>query len=114
MVGLVHSTEGNCMDTSDSNSELVCQNCGACCAYADTWPQFRFDESDMLGVPPELIDESELRMKCIGDRCVALEGTLLQSVSCKIYQCRPEVCMEFQPGSEACHAVRSWVKSLKS
>ena len=92
---------------------LDCIKCGACCCYSDTWPQFQTDESDTSGVTEELINGSELRMKCNGDRCIALKGTLFESVSCSIYKNRPLVCREFLADTKICKKVRNWVKNLE-
>lgn len=45
-------------------------------------------------------------MRCDGDRCVALAGTLGVDVYCKVYEHRPLVCAEFAAGSDACLEVR--------
>jgi uncharacterized protein len=93
---------------STNQTSFNCLTCGACCAFSDTWPQLQLDESDASPIPEEMIDWENLRMKCKGDRCVALEGVVGQRSSCKIYQRRPVVCREFAPGTKGCLAARSW------
>ena len=81
-----------------------CETCGACCAYSWEWPTFIGDR-DSEGIPEHLTDEG--RMRCDGDRCVALAGTIGVSVHCRVYENRPLVCREFTGGSQACQAVRT-------
>ena len=47
------------------------------------------------------------RMKGTPGRCVALTGTIGAATCCTIYEARPEVCRELQPGTEACNAARA-------
>lgn len=90
---------------SEPSIGFDCQSCGACCAYSDTWPEF--DDNDTCdGIPEELCDCDTGRMRCIGNRCIALIGQLGVHVSCTIYANRPNVCREFEPGSAECRRVR--------
>ncbi|MFP3506912.1 YkgJ family cysteine cluster protein [Burkholderia sp. SIMBA_062] len=86
-----------------------CQSCGGCCAYSHTWPEF-LEEDTCDGIPEEMCDCETGRMKCDGDRCVALVGKVGEQVSCSIYEHRPGVCREFMPGSDGCHQVRTFFK----
>ncbi len=88
---------------------IDCQTCGACCAYSHDWPELG-DDPDGDGIPIELIDCDTGRMKCDGDRCVALTGEIGVSVSCSVYAERPAVCREFDPAERAkdCNIVRAW------
>jgi Fe-S-cluster containining protein len=61
---------------------------------------------DGEGIPDELIDFEHGRMLCHGNRCSALVGKLGSRAQCSVYQNRPLVCREFQPGSEDCLTVR--------
>ena len=80
-----------------------CESCGACCAYSWEWPTLvGFRDGD--GIPPYFLEDG--RMRCDGNRCSALAGTLGEEVFCKVYENRPLVCREFAAGSESCHAVR--------
>lgn len=90
-----------------SSSEDACQSCGACCAYSYDWPEFT-DESDrhLSRIPIELCNCDTGRMKCVGDRCCALQGEVGKSVSCSIYKNRPNVCRQFKPGTAGCEMVR--------
>ena len=81
-----------------------CESCGACCSFSWEWPTLIGDH-DGDGIPAYLIEDG--RMRCDGDRCAALAGTIGDSVHCRVYTDRPLVCREFAAGSEACHAVRA-------
>jgi Fe-S-cluster containining protein len=88
-----------------------CTTCGGCCAFSYDWPEFT-DESDlqMEGIPLELCDVEHGRMKCAGDRCLALTGEVGRQVSCSVYPNRPNVCRAFEPGSDDCNQVRRYFK----
>ncbi len=80
-----------------------CVTCGACCAYSREWPAL-VGVRDGKGIPPHMIEDG--RMRCEGDRCVALDGEIGVKVACTVYPDRPLVCSEFAAGSEDCHMVR--------
>ena len=63
-------------------------------------------DGDGAGIPDELIDFDHGRMLCHGNRCSALLGELGNRAQCSVYENRPLVCREFQPGSEDCIMVR--------
>src|SRR5512145_2893947 len=82
--------------------ENPCITCGACCAAFRV--SFYWSEADpSLGgaVPLELTERVSPFHSCMRGtnqkepRCVALEGTVGQSVSCTIYLSRPSPCREF-------------------
>lgn len=99
-------TEKKTMSSLDSTPKLDCQSCGACCAYSCCWPEF-VEEEDGDGIPEEMCDCDSGRMKCNGDRCVALIGDIGVKVSCVVYQNRPSVCQEFPHGDvNNCNTVR--------
>ena len=55
-------------------SEL-CQSCGACCATSADWPRFSLESDEALAlIPAALVDDSQGKMRCLGDRCAALTG----------------------------------------
>jgi Fe-S-cluster containining protein len=84
-----------------------CKACGGCCAYSYTWPEF-VEEDTLDGISEDLCDCEYGRMRCHGDRCVALVGQVGISVSCSVYEGRPLVCQEFEPGSQKCSQVRKF------
>ncbi|MGY0778093.1 YkgJ family cysteine cluster protein [Azospirillum argentinense] len=92
----------NAMLTEDGVPD--CESCGACCAYSWEWPTF-IGDWDGEEIMEHLKEDG--RMRCNGNRCAALMGTLGESVFCSVYEHRPLVCREFTAGSDACHTVRS-------
>jgi uncharacterized protein len=82
-----------------------CRPCGACCAYAESWPSFIGDR-DGADIPDELIDFEHGRMLSHANRCAALVGKVGVGTRCSVYANRPLVCREFQSGSEDCIMVR--------
>ncbi len=84
-----------------------CEACGGCCVYSWKWPTF-VGERDGDGIPRHFIENG--RMRCDGDRCSALIGTVGEEVQCRVYENRPLVCQEFAAGSDACLAVRAHFK----
>jgi Fe-S-cluster containining protein len=90
-----------------------CQTCGACCAYSDSWPEL--DQTDNL--PDALVDYSKGAygaMRCNGDRCQQLRGTVGKQVSCAIYAERPWACRNCEPGGKACLTARTWLARPKN
>jgi Fe-S-cluster containining protein len=93
-------------DTQADDSAL-CQSCGACCSYSKEWPRFSTEEdADLDRIPPALVDDSQGRMRCNGDRCMALVGEVGVATACSIYAARPQVCRTCLPGDEACRLAR--------
>jgi hypothetical protein len=100
--GLPIGTTGMQADTS-----ALCQSCGACCSYSKEWPRFSTeDDADLERIPPALVDDTQGRMRCHGDRCTALLGEVGIATSCSIYAVRPEVCRTCLPGDDACRMAR--------
>lgn len=104
-------------------SVFDCQICGACClspwtgeGYVrlypedlarlseDALPVFR-EESDWDG--PEGIVKLGTKRDAGGLRsCAAFEGGAAGPCSCSIYERRPNLCRQFEPGSELCLEAR--------
>ena len=89
-----------------------CLTCGACCTYLFAVGVKATDET-----PPENVwnvtDESgEYIVDCYLKRdaetlyCTALEKTADEKMVCRIYERRPQVCRNFEAGSDKCHALR--------
>ena len=94
------------MGKRDDNA--ICQACGACCAYDSSWPRFSLEsDADIARIPETLISADLSGMRFEGDRCSALDGSVCQSVSCRIYDVRPIVCRDCMPGDDACTMARS-------
>jgi hypothetical protein len=87
-----------------SQSPNPCLGCGACCAFYRA--SFYWSEGDDApgGTVPVACTEKmdDFRRAMIGTsgstpRCVALLGTVGESVRCTIYDVRSSVCREFEP-----------------
>jgi Fe-S-cluster containining protein len=83
-----------------------CQSCGACCSHKWSWPLLKKDRSDATNIPPNMIRSDYPLMKTENARCVALTGQIGVSVSCSIYQNRPNACRSFVVGSDLCVEAR--------
>lgn len=84
---------------------LNCQTCGACCYHRidDKW--IEVTEQDSLSISHDLLQDGDIAkysMKMRDNRCVCLSGSLGQSVSCLIYNNRPTICRQVQPGDSIC------------
>ncbi len=84
-----------------------CRRCGACCSYSDDWPRFALESAARLSaIPARFRDDERGRMRCEGSRCSALTGEVGRAVACAVYDARPDVCRDCQPGDDACRAAR--------
>lgn len=84
-----------------------CRACGACCAYSAEWPRFSLEtEAALSRIPEVYADHDAGRMRCIGDRCAALQGKIGAVTTCVIHEARPIVCRDCMPGDEACLIAR--------
>lgn len=84
-----------------------CQTCGACCATSADWPRFSLESEDEIErIPLAYIAEDQSGMRCNADRCAALSGDIGQFTACVVYQVRPYVCRDCQPGDDACTIAR--------
>lgn len=111
-----------------------CRTCGACCSYfsvrphgipvkrgrlavntaltfrravkiAYHWPDVN---SGIVKVVLEACAWMRRRKRNGWWQCVAFRGHVGQTNHCSIYQTRPAVCRNFDPGSEKCVAARTW------
>lgn len=95
-------------DVIAARESTLCQACGACCAHSHEWPRFTLeDDAEIDRIPAVLIDESQARMRCDGDRCAALSGAIGTATACTIYDVRPLVCRDCRPGDDACSIARA-------
>jgi hypothetical protein len=60
-------------------------------------------------LPEHLVAASLGGMRCDGNRCRALVGEIATWTSCSVYDRRPLVCRDCQPGDEACSIARAKV-----
>ena len=91
-----------------ASNQALCQACGACCAYSAQWPRFSLEsEAALAAIPSALVDDARGRMRCTGDRCMALSGEVGVATACTIYPMRPDVCRACQPGDPECRMARA-------
>jgi hypothetical protein len=89
-----------------------CLTCGACCTFLfavgvqaidDAPPETTWnvtDESD------EIIVDSYLKRDSETLYCAALNATADGKMPCGIYERRPQICRNFEAGSDKCHGLR--------
>lgn len=83
-----------------------CQECGACCAYAEAlWIEVTKDDAVRIN-DDSLLQNGDIEpfaMKQLSNnRCVALSGKVGECVECNIYDKRPSICRSFERGSPEC------------
>lgn len=91
-----------------------CQTCGACCAAMPSvgvLPDEKVSAADawdvtVTGKKGETVVDRFVRRDDENFSCVALEGAVGETVSCRIYENRPRVCRRFEAGSDRCHGLR--------
>lgn len=84
-----------------------CQSCGACCAYSRDWPRFSLEtDAEIARIPAQYVNDAVGCMLSIDNRCTALAGKLGEHVACQVYEVRPIVCRDCQPGDEECLIAR--------
>ena len=89
------------------DDSALCQSCGACCSYSSNWPRFSTEDDEALeAIPARYVNERQSGMRCDGERCSALTGTVGQLTACAIYQLRPDVCRSCLPGDPECAMAR--------
>jgi Fe-S-cluster containining protein len=85
-----------------------CQSCGACCAHDPAWPRFSLEsDEDIARLPDAMVAADGSGMRWTGTRCAALSGHVGRAVTCTVYEARPIVCRDCQPGDEACRTARA-------
>lgn len=74
---------------------------------------FYWSEAEVRGIPPSMTRQVNAFRVCMdgtqgaGPRCVALAGTVGESVCCTIYEQRPGACRNVLPGDEKCERARA-------
>ena len=95
-------------DSARLDNSTLCQSCGACCAFDETWPRFSLEsDAEIAAIPEALINTRGSGMRCEGNRCAALSGEVGEHATCTIYKVRPLVCRDCQPGDEECNMARA-------
>lgn len=91
-----------------------CTTCGACCAYllcvavkhSDDTPADAFWNITNETAAGEITVDRFMRRNSESGACAALDGKLGEEALCRIYPNRPQVCREFEAGSDKCRALR--------
>jgi len=107
-----------------SQDDYDCTDCGACCVSSwDTDAYVYVDDADIRRLRLAYSDRTVKKLVACEDdiyergiatktneqghiTCVALNGSVGEQCSCRIYEARPRACREFTPGSEVCIAAR--------
>lgn len=91
-----------------------CLMCGACCSsFRVSFYWAEADDSPGGTVPTELTNSLPPSRRCMkgtdtyAPRCIALQGTVGEGVSCSIYAHRPSPCHEVQVGDDQCQRARA-------
>ena len=99
------------MSQTSETSDNRCLSCGACCMTYRV--SFYWAEADARGLPPFLTEQVTPHYSCMAGtnarapRCVALRQAPDGSVSCSVYEQRPEPCRQVQIGDERCTRARA-------
>lgn len=102
-----------------------CTQCGACCVsdfdsvdYVHLLEQdidrMTDDEQERFIYVEQTYGKSQSSMRTCRDRkgncrCAALTGEIGVEVACSIYERRPNVCRNFEPGTDICDYARQQV-----
>ncbi|MEP7212947.1 MAG: YkgJ family cysteine cluster protein [Acidobacteriota bacterium] len=91
-----------------------CVTCGVCCAYLLFVPVSLTDSERLSEFVELTLDDSDaeiavdrvLSRNAETGHCSNLAGTLGEQIGCTIYNERPQVCHDFDAGSDRCHEYR--------
>ena len=101
--------------TSSAVPVPECTSCGACCFYllcatvkpTDLHtPKSYFWKITLGEQSDETVVDQFMRRNAETMACIALDGEVGENIGCQIYKDRPQVCREFDAGSDKCHAIR--------
>jgi hypothetical protein len=74
-------TMNNGIRPQAEDASALCRTCGACCSYSLEWPRFSLENDAVLDlIPPAFVDDEQGRMRCDGDRCIALEQKVVREI----------------------------------
>lgn len=97
--------------TDESAPVPDCISCGACCVYGlipinrrDPEPLREYIELTLDNA--DVVIERALPRDDEDGRCVNLNGTFGVEIGCKVYPDRPQVCRDFEAGSDRCFGYR--------
>lgn len=86
----------------------ACLSCGACCTYF----RVSFYWAEGLNMPEDHVEPLTSVYSCMkgtnqaNPRCIALQGTIGEQVSCGMYEARSSSCKEVQIADEQCNKAR--------
>lgn len=111
--GLTTKRANNIITPSDA-SVPDCVTCGACCFALpcvgvrpnEKIPAEDFWDITIKGENGEIIVDRFLRRNAETLSCTALEIINNEKALCRIYEERPQMCRDFEAGSDKCHALR--------
>lgn len=90
-----------------------CVKCGACCVYGLVIPVNRREPEPLkryieltLDQAPDVIIERVLDRDAGDGRCVNLAGDVGVEIGCEVYLDRPQICRDFDAGSDRCFGYR--------
>ena len=86
----------------------ACLSCGACCTYF----RVSFYWAEGLNMPADYVEPLTPVYSCMkgtnqkNPRCIALQGTVGEQVSCGMYEARSSSCKEVQIADAQCNKAR--------
>lgn len=92
------------------DAENSCTECGACCAGYRV--SFYWAEAEAWGLSHAITEKLTPFLCCMAGtnrhspRCFALRGEIGQTVTCAVYEHRPSLCRNLQPGDDKCIRAR--------
>ena len=90
-----------------------CVTCGACCVYGLVIPINRRDPEPLqryvevtLDEAPDIVIERAFERSESDGRCVNMAGEVGIEIGCTVYPDRPQICRDFDAGSDRCFGYR--------
>ncbi|MGY6624710.1 YkgJ family cysteine cluster protein [Acinetobacter johnsonii] len=89
-------------------TEDACLSCGACCAFF----RVSFYWAEGISMPEHYTEPVTAVYSCMvgtnqaSPRCIALQGTIGEQVSCGMYEQRSSSCKEVQIADDQCNKAR--------
>jgi uncharacterized protein len=97
--------------TDESAAVPDCISCGACCVFGlipinRREPEPLTDYVELTLDNADVVVERALRRDSSDGRCSHLFGAIGVEIGCDVYPNRPQVCRDFEPGSDRCFGYR--------
>lgn len=90
-----------------------CTTCGICCFLPLIVPVTKAESERLTSYCDILLDGADedivvdrVLARSDDGRCRNLKGTLGENIGCSVYEDRPQVCRDFEAGSDRCHEYR--------